>query len=119
VASQEWQIGGVDSVRGYSPGEAPGDQGFNASLELQLKPWLAKPYTFVAFIDHAYAYRGDTLISESDNKSLTGAGLGLRLFYSHPKVTGELRLDVGWPIGAEANTADDEPVLYLSTELRF
>jgi len=119
VASQEWQIGGVDSVRGYSPGEAAGDQGANVSLELQVRPLPNKPFEIVAFLDHAYAYRRNTLVSEPSSTDLTGAGVGLRVFYDHPRVSGSLRLDVGWPIGSVENTAGDEPVLYLSTELRF
>ncbi|MFT5131374.1 MAG: hemolysin activation/secretion protein [Rhodothermales bacterium] len=119
VAAEEWQIGGGDSVRGYSPGESTGDQGVSASLELQISPWVGKPYSFVAFVDHAYAYRDSTFVSESSDTDLTGAGFGLRLEHVHRDVTGALRLDLGWPIGSEDNSNGDEPVLYLSTELQF
>jgi hemolysin activation/secretion protein len=119
VASEEFQIGGVDSVRGYSPGESTGEQGVSASLELQISPWAGKPYTFVAFVDHAYTYRDSTFVSESVDTDLTGAGFGLRLQHVHREVTGALRLDLGWPIGSKDNSKGDEPVLYLSTELNF
>ncbi|MBT3379093.1 MAG: BamA/TamA family outer membrane protein [Lentisphaerae bacterium] len=119
VASQEWQIGGADSVRGYAPSEATGDQGFFASLELQITPFPDRPYSIVAFVDHGYTRRHETFVAEPDDMELTGAGVGFRLAHSHRLVSASLRLDLGWPIGAEDSSLDEEPSLYLSTELRF
>lgn len=119
VASQEWQIGGVDSVRGYAPGEATGDQGIFASLELQITPFPDRPYGIVAFVDHGYARRRETFVSESHDTGLTGAGLGLRLSHDHRSLGWSLRLDLGWPIGSEDSSLDEEPSLYLSGEVRF
>ncbi len=119
VASQEWQIGGAHSVRGYAPGEVTGDQGFLASLELQVTPFPSRPYGIVAFVDHGYARRKETFIAEPEDLELTGAGLGVRLAHDHRLLNGSLRLDVGWPVGSVDSSLDNEPSLYLATELRF
>lgn len=119
ASSEEFQAGGINSVRGYSPGEATGDNGYQASVELQLAPWESKPYTFIAFLDHAYVYQLDSLVAQDSDLELTGAGLGLRMQHHHEKADGALRLDLGWPVGPGDNSLGDDPVFYISTEVRF
>ncbi len=119
LASQEWQIGGVDSVRGATPAEAVGDKGVNASAEFQIFPFKGHPHQFVMFADYGYVFRDDTLVNEPNETSLSGAGLGVRYFLNTPYAEGLLRCDVGWSIEPEENVTDENPVVYFSTEFKF
>jgi len=119
LAGEEWQIGGVDSVRGYAPGEGTGDYGYRASQEFRLAPLENKEILqLAAFIDYGYAYRIKPLIGAVNRTELTGAGVGL---YSHISsfVAVDLRLDIGWPISPVNNFFHENPVYYFSLTTRF
>ena len=119
VASEEWQAGGADSVRGYAPGEAAGDHGFVTSVELRVTPLDDKEVlVLVAFVDHGAAYRDEIVIGQEDHESLTGAGLGVRSHFEK-FVSVDLRLDVGWPIDPHDNAFNERPVLYAGASIRF
>jgi len=119
LASEEWQVGGIDSVRGYAPGEAAGDHGYKGSLEFSAAPLKTKEILRLStFIDHGVAYRKRTLLGQSDSASLTGAGFGVSShidFY----VPIDIRMDIGWPISPRNNSLNEDPVLYFSVIVRF
>lgn len=119
VASEEWQVGGANSVRGYAPGAGTGDNGYSGSLELRYTRRATVPWAVLAFVDHGYAQRRSTAIAESPDVEFTGAGLGLRLHYGRRYVDGDLRLDLGWPVSPSDNSIDDRPIVYVSTSLKF
>lgn len=86
-SSEQFQIGGVNSVRGYTEGMLVGDKGFAVMNELQydLKPlfkdteWLnsAKVYTFFDF-GHVYAKDSNNL--KNDNEAfIYSTGVGARV----------------------------------------
>lgn len=119
LANEEWQVGGVDSVRGYAPGEAAGDKGLRASIELRVAPLVNKEILQLGtFLDYGSASRKVTVIGQVKNVDLTGAGIAL---YSHFNmyVPIDLRFDLGWPIGPANNTYGESPVLYFSLSSRF
>ena len=119
LASQEWQIGGADSVRGYAPGEAAGDYGYKASLELRVAPLNDKEILQLAtFVDHGRAYRKQAVAGSKERAELTGVGVGV---YSHMTfhVPIDLRLDIGWPVNPSKNFSDENLTVYFSASARF
>jgi len=117
LASEEWQIGGPDSVRGYTNGEFAGDDGYNASLELRVAPLANKDIIqLLTFVDHGFAHRQHPTLGQKTNEDLTGAGVGAR---SHLSCGLDLRLDVGWPLDPSTNSLGEDPVIYGSASLRF
>ncbi len=86
-SSEQFQIGGVNTVRGYTEGMLVGDKGFAVMNELQydIKPllkdteWLssAKVYTFFDF-GHVYAKDSNNLKNEND-ALIYSTGVGTRL----------------------------------------
>lgn len=114
-ASEQFQIGGALSVRGYPPAEFSGDSGIYSSPEISI-PWYflsrnAKvPFTkedklydalrFVVFYDLAMAHLNNPQAGEERNQTLRGYGYGLRLNI-RDNVT--LRVEVGYPHGRKAS----------------
>ena len=86
-SSEQFQIGGVNSVRGYTEGMLVGDKGFAIMNEFQydVKPllkdseWLssAKVYAFFDF-GHVYAKDSNNLKNEND-ALIYSTGVGARL----------------------------------------
>ena len=117
LASEEWQIGGPDSVRGYTSGECAGDDGYNASLELRFAPLANKEILqLLTFLDHGLVHRQRPTLGQKTNTDLTGVGVGAR---SHLSFGLDLRLDVGWPIDPSTNSLGEDPVIYGSAAVRF
>jgi len=92
--SEQFQIGGVNSVRGYPQGEFLGDIGATASAEAIIPMLYFLPETWrlpfsdkpirdqikgLAFIDYGSAYLEAALAGEQKHKDIAGAGLGLRI----------------------------------------
>ena len=118
AASEQFQIGGALSVRGYPPAEHSGDSGIYSAWELSLpiyplsKTWLV-PFTkeerlyddlrFVMFYDIALAHLNNPLIGEEDNETLRGYGVGLRL---NIKDYLTFRVEVGYPDGVTPSDRD-------------
>ena len=118
VASEEFQIGGPTSVRGYAPAEYSGDKGFYTSPELSI-PWYfiskqAKiPYTentkwynalrFVIFYDWAITEFNSPQPGESKDQTLKGYGYGLRF---NIKDNVSFRVEVGYPDGKTPSDGD-------------
>lgn len=127
--SEQFALGGPDSVRGFSQSEYLGDLGLSSGLELRfLPPFLASrtvPFTrrafndflqFLTFVDYGQAYLKNPVAGENKNYELTGAGAGLRMqFTSYFNV----RMDVGFPLSGREPSQDNDPVLYVQGVSRF
>lgn len=117
-SSEQFQIGGVNSVRGYTEGMLVGDKGFAVMNELQydIKPlikeadWLnsAKVY---AFFDFGHVYAKDSNNLKNENEAFiysTGVGARAGLFG---------RLDanftVAFPLKEHKYYESDEDVEFL------
>ena len=109
VASEQFQIGGPTSVRGFPPGEYSADKGTYSSIEWSFPPYfisknLNVPFTkekfyddlrFVLFYDWATTHLNKVLAGERKHRTLKGWGYGVRL---NLKKGLSLRVEFGYPI---------------------
>ncbi len=119
VAGEEWLIGGINSVHGYSSGEGSGDQGYSASIALRATPLANKEILQLsAFLDHGYAHKKSPMIGSQATTVLNGAGVGV---FSHLVTLAptDLRFDIGWPLHPSSNFLSESPVIYFETSIRF
>lgn len=119
--AEQFALGGIDSVRGYTQAAYLGDAGFNVSGELRWQPLEGDNkdlLQFAAFIDHGSAYLKRPALGEIANVSLTGAGLGVRL--NLPEET-FIRADIGWALSDNELTdlVGKDPVTYLTFSKTF
>ncbi|CAM4039463.1 ShlB/FhaC/HecB family hemolysin secretion/activation protein [Ectopseudomonas alcaliphila] len=76
-SSEKLYLGGAYGVRAYPQGEASGDQGWLANLELRYA--LTDTWQLSTFVDHGEVrLNKDTWASGENHRSLSGAGLGAR-----------------------------------------
>lgn len=85
ISNEQFNAGGMSSVRGYKESEALGDNGFQSSIELRSQELMSLmqfknqvnviPYLFY---DYAALRNKDPLPSEKQPGDLQGAGAGLR-----------------------------------------
>ena len=89
ISAEQFTIGGVDSVRGYSESAALGDNGLSSSLELRTPPFKKyyKDNKYSDFIKELYAYSFldagrvsiyDPLPSQVKSSELFSTGLGIK-----------------------------------------
>ena len=118
VASEQFQIGGATSVRGYPVGEHTGDNGLYTSPELSIPFYfLNRAWTIphrketwydttraVVFYDFGFtSFNGGGLSNESKTHTLRAVGFGFR-FTLGDSMT--LRVEVGYPLGAMPSDGD-------------
>jgi hemolysin activation/secretion protein len=115
TATEQFQIGGIVNVRGYPLAEAVGDRGSSMTWELSMPPYLfpkdikvpfskAKFYDavrIVTFYDWGNVRLKRPTGTEEKNKTLRGAGCGLR--FNLPEDF-SFRVEVAWPLD---NTPSD------------
>ncbi len=106
-ASEQFQLGGSASVRGYSEGLLSGRSGYVMSAELRYalqnpEEYLTRDpntplFTGFVFLDHggAFPYRPAPLKDVTGDDILTGAGLGVLMDW---KGRISARLAVAWPL---------------------
>jgi hemolysin activation/secretion protein len=119
LASEEWLIGGADSVHGYMIGEGAGDTGYSASLSFRANPLENKEILqLAAFLDHGYSYKRAIASGSQHRTELTGIGFGVS---SHIKTIAptDFRLDIGFPLDPSTNSSNDKPVIYFQTSIRL
>lgn len=76
-SSEKFILGGAYGVRAYPQGEAAGDQGWLANLELRYA--LTNAWQLNTFVDHGEArLNKDTWASGENHRSLSAAGVGVR-----------------------------------------
>jgi len=131
-ASEEFQIGGPVSVRGYPPAEHSGDRGWYTSLEYSIPfYWLknnsknvvfttdVKWYDalrFVAFWDFAEAYKNKVQAGESKHETLRSIGCGVRL---NVRENLALRAELGWPLGGKTPSDGDHMHPWIEMQWMF
>jgi hemolysin activation/secretion protein len=117
VATEEFYIGGADSVRGYPLGEFLGDDGYNVSTELRVSPLPNREILqLVFFVDHGGVSIKDPPPGIKKHNHLTGAGFGFRLQLPY-NING--RFDVGFPVQPAKASSGDRPTLYIQAAVRF
>lgn len=123
VASEQFQIGGPASVRGYPPGEYSGDKGWYTSLEWSVPAYFLPRDKFflklynslrvVLFYDWATVHLNNPLAGEKKHRTLKGYGVGLRF---NPSDNFSLKGEVGYPAG---NTPSDNEHAHPWVEFRW
>jgi hemolysin activation/secretion protein len=130
VVSEQFVLGGHDSVRGYPPFEFMGDRGYTATLEARFKlPFLESAggliegeasafdiFQVAAFVDTGEMIRERPLAGERHKQVLTGGGVGFLIDYPGAL---RLRLDVAWPLTDLEPSDDDDMKIYFSVVLTF
>ena len=116
-SSEKLSLGGASGVRAYPSGEATGDEGGLAQLELR---YGAGAYTPYAFIDAGRIRVNTKPTPVSDNRrSLGGGGVGLR--YQWQTWSADVALawrTTGGRPQSETNS-DPKPRVWLNAEYRF
>ena len=115
-SSEDFGLGGPEGVRAYPTGEAYGDEGAFAQIELRYALGWAAPYMFY---DYGYSRANHDPWTAGDNRrALGGGGAGLRVSYEGWSAN----LAVAWRhIGGEPtsdNQADD-PMWWFSLGYQF
>ncbi|MGV8125042.1 MAG: ShlB/FhaC/HecB family hemolysin secretion/activation protein [Candidatus Xenobiia bacterium LiM19] len=118
--SEEFPIGGADSVRGYAKNEYRGDDGFYMNVEyhhqLTASGNRKNPLEAVLFYDFGSVRTIDTLEDELSKKNLQGAGLGFRIGAGSST---DIRLDCGWPLEPPTNRLKRNPYIYTQMTIRL
>lgn len=111
VASEQFQIGGPGSVRGYPPAEHSGDKGYYTALELSLPFYFLSQEARVPFSEEKWydalrlvlfydwaTVRLNRIEPGEKHRTLKGWGTGVRL-----NVRDDLacRVEVGFPLGVK------------------
>lgn len=92
VSAEQFDLGGVYSVRGYPQSDYLGDYGVSGSAELRVPfyfiprdvkaPWSGVPLwnrlNFIAFIDGGHAALRNPAVGEFGSRNYAGLGGGLR-----------------------------------------
>ncbi len=106
LSSEQYSMGGENSVRGYLEAERIGDYGWHATAEFRtpsvgelLSPKI-NDWHFLVFADGAMLWLRDPLPSEQSSYTLAGVGVGTRLIaFDDFKAA----LDIAFPL-ADAST---------------
>jgi len=116
-SSEQFQIGGINNVRGYPPAEAVGDRGYSTTVEWSFPPYLFPKHVkfplsqanfydafrIVAFYDWANSrLRRPPVPTDKKTQTLSSIGCGIR--FNLPEDL-SLRVEVAWPL--DDKTASD------------
>ncbi len=116
-SSEKLSLGGASGVRAYPSGEATGDEGGLAQLELR---YDAGAYTPYAFMDAGrITVNAKPVVAGDNRRSLSGGGLGLR--YQRQAWSADVALawrSIGGRSLSETNS-DPKPRVWLNVEYRF
>jgi len=115
-SSEKFVLGGVYGIRAYPQGEAAGDQGWLASLELRqaLMPgWQGSVFYDAGGVD----INRQPFIAGDNKRRLSGYGIGLAASFDAFSVSATL----AWRGGSAAPTSDRDksPRLWLQGNWRF
>lgn len=124
LASEQFGLGGGDTVRGYPSFDYAGDWGFAATGELRLIPPgladLKDPFSkgdrkigdalqLAVFLDYGEAGLNKPGPGERDLRIFEGAGCGFRVNY--PSVS--IRFDIAWPLAQVRPSTGDDMMYYV------
>jgi hemolysin activation/secretion protein len=120
VASEQFALGGADTVRGYPQGEFLGDHGYSVSTEFRVYPlpqWDILQLAF--FVDHGGVAVRESPAGSRSYHNLTGVGYGLRIAASYRSLAFHGRFDVGFPVQPSKSSSDQRPMLYILVVASF
>jgi hemolysin activation/secretion protein len=124
--AEQFSIGGMGTVRGYSPSVASGDKGFTTSAELVVSPFFPEAtimkrkvgdiFKLAAFVDHGYVFKNEPLPGETKTDQLTGIGWGFRIYWGRDFM---LRVDVAVPRSESGSFPYSNNVGYFQAVMSF
>ncbi len=124
---EEFNLGGIKSVRGYPSGDYMADNSVLMNLELQSKlffipdkikiPFVENPLmdnpTVLLFYDHGWGKkRGDNPL-EKRTANLRSVGSGIRIRFFNKAL---LRLEWGFPVGDDTTTEKNDSRFHMSLD---
>jgi len=130
VASEQFQIGGPATVRGYPPAEYSGDKGYCTSLEWSFPPYflpktaklplskninLYDALRIVVFYDWA-TVRLNRILAGEKNRTLKGYGFGLRF---NPTDRFSFRAEIGYPWGGPESSDNDSYQVWVELKWKY
>ena len=120
-SSEKFALGGANAIRAYPQGEASGDEGLRATLELRQA--LSANLQGIAFYDWGNIKVNKTpfgAAAASNNRSLGGAGVGLNASFDKVQLKAALawRTRGGLPTSVPA-TAAKRPTLLVLAQVAF
>ncbi len=126
VASEQFGLGGPDTVKGYRFREVVGDNAFNANAELRVLPLSGQYNEAVQLslgLDYGLIQQRKPAAEQQKYQSRLGYGPGLRFNWpftvaSRPS-SFSVRFDAGFPITPAKNADGRRPFYYVQTALRF
>lgn len=127
--SEEFYIGGINTVRGYPLAVSLGDTGFCTNIEFRVPPpffkskklfrtkkTLQEVFQFVGFIDHGESFEyGNSINDQSNRAFLTSIGLGVRIF---GPLGFDCSMDVGFPL-TDLQYSTQKAIFYFRLNLKF
>ena len=118
VVAEQFAIGGLDSVRGFTASEGLGDDGYSLSAEYRRQLAQHKQDTLqaAAFLENGLVRLKRPQAGEAGTRSLTGAGVGLRAFAGNDA---SVRLDLGVPLHPSTNVDGERLLLYAQASYRY
>ena len=120
VASEQFSLGGSETVRGYPQGEFLGDHGYHLSTEVRVAPLPTRDlFQLAFFVDHGATAVRQAPVGTRSYQTLTGVGYGVRLNYSYKSLVFQGRLDVGFPVQPSKSSSKERPIFYVQTSLGF
>jgi hemolysin activation/secretion protein len=128
-SSEQFQIGGFYSVRGYPVSEFAGDSGITGSAELHIPPYLVpqtvlipatkrslrESLTLFGFYDFGYVSNNSPRPGEIKEESLDSAGFGFRFNLG---ADASVSFDYGFALGQKASDGS-KSAGYIETKLFF
>ncbi len=126
ISTEQFALGGVNSVRGYYEGDQYGDSGWLGSVELRTPfistrapGWSGDWPVWVrgsVFMDYGEAYLLHPGAVSDARLQLWGTGFGVSANVNHAV---DLRIVVGWPLLETVNTSEGDPRAYFSLGGQF
>ncbi len=112
VSEEQWEIGGLDSVRGYPESLYLGDDGFTFNLEAhKYMELFQKDSQLVFFYDHGQINIHKPTFTQDKKKKISSLGIGLRT-----SINQNLNLSLDWGFPLEK---DYENTLYFQLDYNF
>jgi hemolysin activation/secretion protein len=105
-SSQKLSLGGVYGVRAYPPNEAPGDEGYLATLEARYDLPVSLPgaWQLAVFLDTGHVtLNKDVWSAGANSRTLSGAGFGLNAALARDWY---LKASLAWKLGAGRPVSD-------------
>jgi len=114
---EQFQVGGVATVRGYPEGHLIGDNGYFSSVEFSHQLFKVEQVRAVAFIDNGGIMKQkSTSVDSAANDSITGAGFGFNVTLNK-NLSG--RVYCGFPLVKQGLQQSHNPSVNFNIQLQF